>query len=262
MKLSYTQRLQRPGVWYLNPYVNNTNPLYISYGNPNLVSEISHAFEAGYSFFKSKFSLNTSMRASINNNSIESVASMDSSGVTTTTYKNIGTAQNYNWNSYLSYRLGSKFSIYGNGTASYAKYEARNGHNLKNEGFGFRGSMGFNVSLWKNASFNGNGGYSSPYIYLQGKSSGYSYTSLGLSQYFLKRKLSLNISVTEPFREKRKYESNSKGEGYTSHSEGYYYTRTARFGISYNFGKMDVSVKKAKRGISNDDVKSSGGGGN
>lgn len=260
VKLSYTQRLQRPGVWYLNPYVNNTNPLYISYGNPNLVSEISHAFEAGYSFFKSKFSLNTSMRASINNNSIESVASMDSSGVTTTTYKNIGTAQNYNWNSYLSYRLGSKFSIYGNGTASYAKYEARNSHNLKNEGFGFRGSMGFNVSLWKNASFNGNGGYSSPYIYLQGKSSGYSYTSLGLSQYFLKRKLSLNISVTEPFREKRKYESNSKGEGYTSHSEGYYYTRTARIGISYNFGKMDVSVKKAKRGISNDDVKSSGGG--
>jgi Outer membrane receptor proteins, mostly Fe transport len=262
IKLSYTQRLQRPGVWYLNPYVNNTNPLYITYGNPNLVSEISHSFEAGYSMFTSKFSLNTSLNASINNNSIERVSSMDSSGVTTTTFKNIGLAQNYNWNSYLSYRVGSKFNLYSNGTFSYARYEARSGQNLKNEGFGFRGSLGFNVSLWKDASFNGNGGYSSPYIYLQGKSSGYSYTSLGLSQYFLKRKLSLNISVSEPFREKRKYESNSKGDGYTSHSEGYYFTRTARIGISYNFGKMDVSVKKAKRGISNDDVKSGGGSGN
>ncbi len=262
VKLSYTQRLQRPGVWYLNPYVNNTNPLYISYGNPHLVSEISHSFEAGYSMFTSKFSLNTSLNASINNNSIERVSTMDSSGVTTTIYKNIGLDQNYNWNSYLSYRLGSKFSLYGNGTFSYAKYEARSGQNLKNEGFGFRGSLGFNVSLWKNASLNGNGGYSSPYIYLQGKSSGYSYSSIGLSQYFLKRKLSLNISVSEPFREKRKYESNSKGDGYTSHSEGYYYTRTARIGISYNFGKMDVSVKKAKRGISNDDVKSGGSSGN
>jgi outer membrane cobalamin receptor len=31
IKLSYTQRLSRPGIWYLNPYVNNSDSLNISY---------------------------------------------------------------------------------------------------------------------------------------------------------------------------------------------------------------------------------------
>ena len=32
LKLSYTQRLSRPGIWYLNPYVNDIDPMNISYG--------------------------------------------------------------------------------------------------------------------------------------------------------------------------------------------------------------------------------------
>ncbi|MEA4981235.1 MAG: outer membrane beta-barrel family protein, partial [Paludibacter sp.] len=48
LKLSYTQRLQRPGIWYLNPYRNDLNRLYVYYGNPDLKSEVAHSFEAGY----------------------------------------------------------------------------------------------------------------------------------------------------------------------------------------------------------------------
>jgi hypothetical protein len=34
LKLSYNQRISRPGTWYLNPLVDDTNPMSISYGNP------------------------------------------------------------------------------------------------------------------------------------------------------------------------------------------------------------------------------------
>jgi hypothetical protein len=180
---------------------------------------------------------------------------MDALGVTTTTYKNLGLNDRYNWNTYFSYNLGTKFSINSNAAVSYSKLAANNGYNLSNEGFGFYGSLGLRKSLWKDASFSANGGYSSPRIYLQGKSSGYNYTSMGLSQYLLKRKMSINLSVSEPFCEKKKYISNSEGEGYVSHSESFYYARNVRLSVSYNFGKMDISVKKARRGISNDDVK-------
>jgi Outer membrane receptor proteins, mostly Fe transport len=257
-KLSYTQRLQRPGIYYLNPYVDNTNPLSISYGNPNLVSEVAHSFETGYSLYAQKISLNTSLNASINNNSIEDVSTMNDMGVTTRTFKNIGMDRRYSWNNYFSYRLGAKFNLNTNFTGNYVQLKANNGYNLANNGFGFRGSLGFRTSLWKEASLSGNAGYSSPSIYLQGKYTGYTYTSFGLSQYLLKKKVSLNLSISEPFKDKKTYVYDTKGVGYTSHSEFYQLNRTIRFNVSYNFGKLDSAVKKARRGISNDDVKSGG----
>jgi hypothetical protein len=262
IKISYTQRLQRPSLYYLNPYINNSNPLYINYGNPDLESEVSHAFELGYSLFTKNFSYNTSLNASLNNNSIENVSSMDSLGVTTSTYANIGVDQRYGWNNYLSYRQGSEWSVSLNSTISYVRYAANNGQNLSNEGFNFQCNGGFRVKVWKDATINGNGGYSSPNIYLQGKSAGFSYSSLGFSQYLLKRKMSVNLSISNPFSEKRHIYNNSKGENYTAHSDYYYYARSARVSISYNFGKLDAAVKKARRGINNDDVKSGGNSGN
>ncbi|MEA4839634.1 MAG: TonB-dependent receptor [Bacteroidales bacterium] len=258
LKLSYTQRLYRPGIWYLNPYVDNSNPLNIRFGNPDLVSEIAHSFEAGYSLFNQKISLNTSLNASINNNSIEFVSTMNDRGVTSSTYKNIGMDRRYNWNNYFSYRLGVKFSVSANTNVSYTRIAANNGFNMSNDGFGFRGSLNLRKSLWKDAAISGNAGYSSPYISLQQKSSGYSYTSFGLSQKLLKQKLSLNLSISEPFRRTRTYSSNAKGEGYVAHSEGYYSVRYLRFSASYNFGKRSSAVKKAKHSISNEDLKSGG----
>jgi hypothetical protein len=249
LKASYTQRLQRPGASNLNPYVNRSNPLSIHYGNPNLVCVVSHAFELGYSSFTQKINLNTSLSGSLNNNSIESVSSMDSSGVTTSTYRNTGINHRFNWNTYFSYRLGTKFNFYSNTAVSYVKFVSNNGYNLSNEGFGFYGSLGLRQSLWKNGAFSANGGYSTPSIYLQGKSSGYYYTAFGLSQYLLNRKMYINFSVSEPFRERRESTSDTKGNGYISHSESFNYVQNFRFSISYNFGKMGYSVKKAKHGL-------------
>jgi hypothetical protein len=259
LKLGYTQRLQRPSVYYLNPYVENSNPLYIRYGNTDLKSELSHSFELGYSIFDKGFTWNSSLNASINNNSIENVSSIDSMGVTTTTYDNIGLDQRLGWNNYISYRKGTKFNIYASLNGAYSRFAANNGLDLSNAGFSFRCNGGMRVSLWKDASLNGNLGYSSPSVYLQGRNPGYTYSSMGFSQYFLKRKMQLNLSVSDPLTERRFREGDQKGVGYTTHYEYWYYTRTARLTLSYNFGKLDTAVKKAKRGISNDDVKSGGG---
>lgn len=39
IRLGYNMRIQRPGIWFLNPYINDVNPQNISQGNPNLDSE-------------------------------------------------------------------------------------------------------------------------------------------------------------------------------------------------------------------------------
>ena len=42
IRLGYNMRIQRPGIWFLNPYINDVNPQNISQGNPNLDSEKSN----------------------------------------------------------------------------------------------------------------------------------------------------------------------------------------------------------------------------
>ena len=57
LRLGYNMRIQRPGIWYLNPYVNNADPQNI-FGNPNLDSEKSNNINLNYSMFAQKFSIN------------------------------------------------------------------------------------------------------------------------------------------------------------------------------------------------------------
>ena len=102
IKLGYTQRLSRPGIWYLNPYVNDTDPFNINYSNPNLKSEISHVISTSYSMFKPKFNLNIGLSEFILNNGIESISKIDKDGVRYTTYENIGHRNTLNLNIYGS----------------------------------------------------------------------------------------------------------------------------------------------------------------
>ncbi len=66
-------RIWRPGIWNLNPYFDNQNPMFISQ-NRNLKSEKSHSFDLSYSNFTAKFNVNLSLRHSFNNNGIERVS--------------------------------------------------------------------------------------------------------------------------------------------------------------------------------------------
>lgn len=258
IKLSYTQRLSRPGIWYLNPYVNNTDSLNIRYGNPLLKSEISHSFELGYTYFTPKFNFSATSNSAFVNNSIESISRVETNGATVSTYENIGKYQMTGLNLYLSYRPSGKLNIFFNGGGNYSKLEANNGYEISNKGFSYRGSLGGRLTLWKDGSVNTNIGVYSSSIMLQGKSSSFYYTSIGLSQYFLKRKLMLSLSTTDPFWYRKKYTNESKDITFDSHYAYSYRAQNVRFSVTYNFGKMDLQVKKARRGIQNDDLKSGG----
>lgn len=256
IKLSYTQRLSRPGIWYLNPYVNNSDSLNISYGNPMLKSEVSHSFELGYTYFTPKLNFSATSSSAFANNSIERISRVESNGAIVSTYENIGKDQLYGLNLYFSYRPSGKLNIFLNGGVNYSKLEANTGYSITNEGFSYRGSLGGRRTLWKDGSVNANLGVYSSSIMLQGKSSSFYYTSLGVSQYFLKRKLMLSVSTTDPFWSRKKYTNESKDITFNSFSENSYPAQNLRFSMTYNFGKMDLQVKKARRGIRNDDVKS------
>lgn len=259
LKLSYTQRLSRPDIWYLNPYVNNLDSMNISYGNPALKAEISHSFELGYTSFTPKFNFSLSPFASLVNNSIESISRIQPSGATVTTFENIGKNQRFGLSLYFRVAPNEKINVYFNGRGQYTKLETNNGYAISNEGFAYMGSLGARWSLWKDGSINVNSGAYSASIMIQGKSSTFFYTSFGVSQYLLKRKMMLSLSTSDPFWYKKKYTSESKDITFSSHNVSTQLARSIRFNLTFNFGKMDLQVKKAQRGIQNDDVKSGNG---
>ena len=260
MKVSYTQRLSRPSIYYLNPYINDTDPLNISQGNPNLDAEISHTFDLSYGKFSPKYNLNVTLNGTLTNNTIESFSTISASGVRNTTFKNIGKNQKFGTYIYGSYRPNSKLSLNANININYSYLESNDGRNVKNEGLYYMGFLNIRYTAWKNGTLSGYGGAYSPRIMLQGKSSSYLFNGISVSQELFKKKLTATMSVDDPFRSSVKYESSFDDPTFTQRSTYIYTSRMVRFNLSYRFGEMKGEIKKVRRGIKNDDLKGGGGG--
>ncbi|MCG6187331.1 TonB-dependent receptor domain-containing protein [Maribellus maritimus] len=261
VKLSYTQRLSRPGIWYLNPFYDDSDPLNVRYGNPKLDSEIRHTFNFTYGKFSPKFNFNLNLSSAFENNSITSITTLQPDGVSVTTYENIGKYQDYSGYIYGMVKVGKKLSFNSNIGAYYTILESSGGQNLSNEGFRYRGTLSMRYNIWENGTFSVYGGMYSPSIMLQGESSSYNYSSVSFSQSFFDKKLQVNFSVSDPFRERMEFSSTLKDDTFYRKSKNYNYNRTFRVYISYQIGQMKEQIKKARRSIKNTDLKSGGDAG-
>lgn len=266
IKFSYTQRLQRPGIWYLNPYLNDENATFISFGNPNLKTEKVNSFDLNYGYFSQKFNIDLSLYSRLNNNSIQPIIYTPAPGKQYQTYANTGENNTYGLSFYGSYNPINTFSLSLSASADYNTFDGNTyeGGKLKNEGWSSNFNGNFRWNFFKSYTFSGYGGYGSGWLELQGKSSSYSYNGFNLRKEFLNKKLGLTVSVNNPFQKNRIQRSYTDGPDFHSEKEYTFRARTVRFSINYRFGKMGQSVKKAARSISNDDVKGGGskGGGN
>ncbi len=267
----YDMRIYRPGIWYLNPYFDDSNPMFIRQGNSKLKSEKSHAFNLNYSSFTQKINFNVSVRHSFNNNGIENVSRLIGpggehfgehfapEGALYSTYENIGKSRNTDMSLYLNWNASPKTRIYINGRGGYSdlKSPSQNLHN-----FGWQGSMYGGIQHtfpWSlRASLNAGG--STPYISLQGKGSGYSYYSLSVNRSFLKDRLTVSVYGSNLFSKYMSFDNSTFGANFYSTNKSRYPNRSFGMSISYRIGELKASVKKAARSINNDDVKGGGGG--
>ena len=274
IRLGYNMRIQRPGIWYLNPYINDANPQNISQGNPNLDSEKSNNVNLNFSKFTQKFSINASVSYTFVNNAIERhtfTADFPSSdprsqynGALWNTYDNIGKKQQVGLFLYGNWSPTTWFRLYMNGGLDYTDLKA-NSLGLSNDGFSGRVFAGSQFTLPKDFRINLNGGYFSPWVQLQSEMSPFYFAGLNISKDFLKKKLSVSLGAQNPFWKTMKMETTTKGEGFHDVSTTWRHSREFRFSVSYRFGTMKGQIKKVRRGISNDDSKggsegNSGGG--
>ncbi|GGD57334.1 TonB-dependent receptor [Emticicia aquatilis] len=275
---SYTQRIQRPSLEFLNPFVNYQDPLNISYGNPLLKPELSHSFELNYSTFFKANSINVSVFRRFTDNNITSVRSVNEQGITTSTFDNIGKTNFYGGSIFVnlqptkSLRLGGGTNITNNllsGTIVIPVLQADNTYKnsvvaIQNEGW--NANVNFNASYtftkgWGAQAF---GFMGSRQIQLQGYQGAFRFYNLGVKKDFKNKKGSFNIGLDNPFTKALKITSESSDPTYKTTNVRNIYNRGIRFSINYMFGKMDFnggSMFRSKKKVSNDDAKAGEGDG-
>ena len=255
LRFSYTQRINRPGIYYLSPYEKWTTPISVEVGNPDLKAEVTHSFSAGYSVFKGVFNLNFEWFARISDNAISTLMFVEpETGIMRTTYGNIASEAVYGFSAYISGQTSPKFNYYVNLQPAYKTFNAPH-LNMKDARFGATVFAGCNWMAWKGGtvSVNGGGGLPDGDMQMESELMWY-YYGLSVSQRFLDDKLKVTLSANNMFNKYNKYRMHSYGDGFENISEGGQRSQRLQLSVTYTFGKLNARVKKANRSIVNDDI--------
>lgn len=255
LRIGYNMRIQRAGINHLNPYVNTTDPLNISYGNPHLNSVKSNGVNLNYSLFTHNFSMNATLSYTFINNSIEQYTFMDAEqpGVSVTTYGNIGEKWQTGLFLYANWNPVQSLRIYVNAAGDYTDLKSKKG-DLSNSGLNGRVFGGAQATFPKDFRLNVSYGVISPSIQLQGKRSPFSFLGIALNKDFFDKKLTVSLACNTPFRKHTKMETNSSDPTFVMRTTEYPAKRDLSITISYRFGRLKEQIKKVTRGIINDDM--------
>lgn len=264
LSTSYNMRLSRPSIYYLNPYVDDLNPMLVSYGNPNLKNEKRHTVQLQYSRFTAKLSINLSLSHAFSNNGIENINKMVGN-VLHSTYANIGKSSTTGLSIYANWNATPKTRVYLNSRISYVDMSSP-ATNRYNYGWKASAFAGVQHTLPLNIRMSLMAGALTPDITLYGKGSAYGYYSLSINRSFTKDdRLTVSIGINSLFNKYYNYISTVENTDFMSKNQYRYQSRSFSLNLSYRIGSLKESVKKASRTIVNDDIKeggnASGGGG-
>lgn len=270
LSLGYKMRINRPGIWYLNPYLDDRIPDAISQGNPNLDTEKSHAVDLQFSSYNSKLTYTLTGTYRFVNNSIESVDRLvndrDIEGLPNPTgkdviyssYANIGHIQYAGLMAYANWTPITNTRITLNGSVGYSHMS--DGQSLRNHGWCTNIDASLQQTFAKTWIFNASYYVQTPQPTLQGKDARYQWYNFSLSKSFMDKRLTLTAYIINPFGKRYFcYRSETVADNFrTTASSSWcqlYYGVSVRFRI----GKLKASVKRAERSVENDDVKQGGG---
>jgi outer membrane receptor protein involved in Fe transport len=252
--ISYNMRISRPGISYLNPYVNTSDPTARTYGNPDLDTERGHNISLVYNFYSPVIMINATLRHSFTGNGIESYSFYDEDNLLNTTYGNIVSSRNTGLNGFVMINPGSKTRIMLNGGVGYADLRSAQ-LGQQNGGWNYNVLVGVQQTLPWDLRLSANVITMGRTISLQGWSTGMSLGTLGLTKSFLDDRLSLSVSGVIPMAKGLKINmaSHTRGNGFTTDMSTSIPMGAVTFQVSWSFGKQgNYSAKKARRSIEND----------
>jgi outer membrane receptor protein involved in Fe transport len=255
LTLAYNRRLARPGLTFLNPFIDNRDPLFTSYGNEKLKPEFANNAEFSFASFSGKINYSIAINASFLDGNIQRYFIFNEvTGKTEQTFGNIGKSKLAGFNGFISYSPNDKFSASVNLSLNYASI--KNTMNIKEKGNGIYGSVNssINYTASDRLSFFNNINYSMAPVQLQGRNGDNLFYNLGASYWLYQKKLSMYIGGINFFDKYWKNESEFRSANLYQQTVSNRPMRALAVGLRFNFGKLKENTSR-KKGIAIDDSK-------
>ena len=251
--LTYNMRISRPGISYLNPYVDKSNPIALFYGNPDLDVEKAHNISLVYNAFTQKLMVNLNLHHNFVDNAISQYSFYDDNNLLNTTYGNVVKSHQTGLSGYVSYLLTKDTRIFFNGGVNYIDLRST-ALDQKNSGWTANVMGGVQQTLPWNLKLSAFVISSTKSYTLQGWSSGFNLVTASLSKSLLKDKLNLSISGLMGLNKggNLNIETYSRGKDFSSRNTVKVPIYGVTFTVSYTFGNAKMAQKQHQSRVQND----------
>jgi len=252
IKFSYSYRLQRPGWWVLNPFINATDPLNLSEGNPNLAPEKVDNFEL--SWFRS-FPKGSSLMATLycrysTQDQQSYYKLLDSFKIGDTLYRNVSlssevnagtqTVAGLNLSGTLKL-LNEKLELRGNVIFFNKNIVSTLDSGKTSNTWNYRTSINISYKFSPTLMAEGFENFRSASTEIQGKFPSYYSYSLAIRKIFWDTKGSLAFTTTDAFTPYLDQITNIAGQNFTLYTKQSLPLQSFGISFTYKFGKMEYT---------------------
>lgn len=202
IRLSYAKRINRPSVGQLNPFPDYADRINQRVGNPELLPEIIHAYEASYIAIFDKITFNGTLYWRQVLNSVGRLKVFDTIN-TNYSYiisKNLYSSNNIGIEAILKGDIGKKWNY--NISANFFRNSLNGSNieaNLNNDSFSWNAKATNTYTPFKGFEIQAFYSYSAPIQFLQGNIQAMHGLDVALKQDLLHRKLTLTARVSDVF---------------------------------------------------------------
>ena len=251
--LTYNMRISRPGITYLNPYIDKTDPIALTYGNPELDVEKNHNISLVYNMFTAKLMVNLNLHHNFVDNAISQYSFYDTNNLLNNTYGNVVKRHQTGLSGYVNYLLAKDTRIFFNGGLNYTDLRS-DALAQSNNGWTANAMVGLQQTLPLDLKLSLFAITSTKSYTLQGWTGGFNLLSTSLSKSLLKDKLNLSVSGSLGLNKNGNIniDSESRGKNFTSYTIAKVPISGVTFTVSYTFGNSKMRANQHVNRVQDD----------
>lgn len=257
--LTYTDRIQRPFIQNLNPFRNDNDPRFITYGNPALQPQTIHSLAVQTRLMVGRTFAGITFTGSYSDDMIVQYSNFDAvKGITSTTSGNVGKEWALMAQGNFNTKITADWSVFLNGNIRYNRVENKFLAGQVNSGFSGNANLNTSYSISKLFNVSGYAGFFRAPVTIQTRYPLNIWYGVHAGYKLFNEKLTLSAGLSNFFQKERAWELTTVDPAFLYKSTTISPFRALSFSINWNFGKLSESVSK-KKGVTNDDQLSSGG---
>lgn len=237
LRLAYSKRIRRPNPWVMNPINRSDDPLNRMVGNPDIDPVFNHnvSFDASWNGAVGTLRLSPYYRRSVGD--WAQIKTVDAEGISTVTWENLNSVNSYGTSITANLRPTGGFGGY---VSVDGQREERNASNLSEEYSGsslnWRARANLQMRITDDLNLQSMVFYSPAREIPQGRYASTVRMDVGLRQQLLNDRMSINLSLRDPFDLYRnEFVTSDRTHVQTGRSS--FSMRSAVLSVSYSFGR-------------------------